>query len=144
MGEDVYKSLLMGYVDRELTEVEVQRIEQHLQECDSCRSELEGFKKLKEVTQNMRVASPDEKYWEQYWSSIYNRLERRIGWILVSAGTILLVAYAIYDVVWYWKIPLVVRIGLMALIIGFFTLLVSVLRERIFLLRGDKYERIKR
>jgi predicted anti-sigma-YlaC factor YlaD len=144
MADDAFKPLLMGYVDGELTEVEVQRVEQHLQGCISCRSELEEFRKLKEVTQNMRVASPDEKYWEQYWSSIYNRLERRIGWILVSAGTILLAGYAIYEVVWFWDIPLVVRIGLMALVIGFFTLLVSVLRERIFLRRADKYERIKR
>jgi hypothetical protein len=41
-------------------------------------------------------------------------------------------------------IPLIVRLGIVALVVGFCTLLISVLRERIFMARMDKYERIKR
>jgi len=37
-----------------------------------------------------------------------------------------------------------VRLGIVALVAGFCTLLISVLRERIFMARMDKYERIKR
>jgi hypothetical protein len=37
-----------------------------------------------------------------------------------------------------------VRFGVAALIIGLCTLFVSVLRERIVLLRSDKYKRIRR
>jgi predicted anti-sigma-YlaC factor YlaD len=144
MAEDVFKPLLMGYIDGELTETELHRIEQHLEGCDDCRAELAEFGRLKEVTHNMRVVSPDDKVWQDYWSNIYNRLERQLGWVLVSAGTILLLAYGIYELVWYWNMPLVVRIGLLAVVTGFVTLLVSVLRERIFLSRSDKYERIKR
>lgn len=144
MTEDLFKPLLMGYLDGELTEIEAERIEQHLNDCTECRSELQEFRRLKEVTRNMRVVSPDDRYWQDYWSNVYNRLERRVGWVLVSAGTILVAAYGVYDLVWYWNIPLVVRLGLVALLTGFITLLVSVLRERIFLSRSDKYERIKR
>lgn len=148
MAEDLFKSLLMGYLDSELTELEVLRIEEHLKECADCAAELEEFRRLKEVTHNMRVLMPDEKYWEDYWSHVYNRLERKIGWILTSLGAILLSSYGLYDLVEQLLIrtgiPLIVRIGVLALVVGFCTLLISVLRERIFLAKMDKYERIKR
>ena len=148
MPEDIFKPLLMGYLDAELTELEVLRIEEHLKECSDCAAELEGFRKLKEVTHNMRVLMPDEKYWEDYWSHIYNRLERRIGWILTSLGAILLTSYGLYalveELLLRKGIPLIVRIGVLALVVGFCTLLISVLRERVFLAKLDKYERIKR
>ncbi len=148
MAEDQYKPLLMGYLDSELTELEVLRMEEHLKVCADCSSELDEFRKLKEMTQNMRVLMPDEKYWEDYWSHIYNRLERRIGWILTSLGAILLTSYGLYALVEQLLlrrgIPLLVRIGVLALVVGFCTLLISGLRERIFLAKSDKYERIKR
>ena len=148
MADDTFKPLLMGYLDEELTELEVLRMEEHLRECQGCSAELEEFRRLKEVTHNMRVVTPDEKYWEQYWSSIYNRLERRIGWILISLGAILLTSYGLYYLVssllLQGNIPIIVRIGVVALVVGFCTLIISGLRERIFLARSDKYERIKR
>jgi predicted anti-sigma-YlaC factor YlaD len=148
MPEDTYKPLLMGYLDAELTEIEVLRMEQHLEQCPECRRELGEFRKLKEVTQNMRVVTPDARSWEEYWSHVYNRLERRIGWILMSLGAILVASYGVYSLVARFllrsDIPLVVRLGIVALVAGFCTLLISVLRERIFMARMDKYERIKR
>ncbi len=148
MADDVFKPLLMGYLDHELTELEVLRMEEHLQECAGCSAELKEFRRLKEVTQNMRVVMPDEKYWEIYWSNIYNRLERRVGWILLSLGSILLTSYGLYYVIarllLQGNIPLVVRIGVVALVVGLCTLVISVLRERIFFSKSDKYERIKR
>ncbi len=148
MAEDAFKPLLMGYLDSELTQLEALRVEEHLERCPECAAELEEFRKLKEVTHNMRVLMPDEKYWEDYWSHVYNRLERRIGWILFSMGAILLASYGLYALIEQLLlrqgIPLVVRIGVLALVVGFCTLLASVLRERIFLSKLDKYERIKR
>ncbi len=148
MTEDAFKPLLMGYLDGELTETEAQGIEEHLKGCPDCVSELEEFRRLKEVTQNMRVVMPDDRYWDQYWSNIYNRLERRVGWIMVSLGAILLTSYGLYYLVsklmLQGDIPLVVRIGIVALVVGFCTLVVSALRERVFLSKSDKYERIKR
>ncbi len=148
MSDDAFKPLLMGYLDEELTELEALRMEEHLGKCPECTAELEEFRRLKEVTHNMRVVMPDDKYWEQYWSSVYNRLERRVGWILLSLGTILLTSYGLYFLVSHLllqgDIPIVVRIGVVALVVGFCTLVISVLRERIFFSKSDKYERIKR
>jgi predicted anti-sigma-YlaC factor YlaD len=148
MIEDSYKPLLMGYLDEELTEIEASRIEEHLKECHGCREELGEFRRLKEVTDNMRLVMPDDKYWEDYWSHIYNRLERRVGWILTSIGVILLLSYGLYkgieELLFYSGIPLPIKIGVLALVVGLCTLLVSVVRERLFLSKSDKYERIRR
>ena len=148
MSCDTFKPLLMGYLDEELTALEAVRVEQHLEECHDCTAELDDFRKLKEVTRNMRVVMPDDKYWDEYWSNIYNRLERRVGWILLSLGSIILSAYGLYwviaEVFLDKNVHPVIRIGVLTLIVGFCTLLVSVLRERFFLSKSDKYERIKR
>ncbi|PYV42716.1 MAG: hypothetical protein DMG09_01970 [Acidobacteria bacterium] len=135
-------------MDEELTALEAVRVEQHLEECHDCTAELDDFRKLKEVTRNMRVVMPDDKYWDEYWSNIYNRLERKAGWILLSLGSIILSAYGLYwviaEVFLDKNVHPVIRIGVLTLIVGFCTLLVSVLRERFFLSKSDKYERIKR
>ncbi|PYU95782.1 MAG: hypothetical protein DMG08_04030 [Acidobacteria bacterium] len=148
MSCDTFKPLLMGYLDEELTALEAVRVEQHLEECHDCTAELDDFRKLKEVTRNMRVVMPDDKYWDEYWSNIYNRLERKAGWILLSLGSIILSAYGLYwviaEVFLDKNVHPVIRIGVLTLIVGFCTLLVSVLRERFFLSKSDKYERIKR
>ena len=148
MAEDSFKPLLMGYLDRELSGAEVARVEEHLTQCQECNEELREFRRLKEVTQNMRLVMPNDKTWEDYWSHVYNRLERRIGWILTSIGVILLLSYGLYvlaeELLFHSGMPPLVRIGVLVLTVGLCTLLVSVLRERIFLSKSDKYERIKR
>jgi predicted anti-sigma-YlaC factor YlaD len=148
MSCDTFKPLLMGYLDEELTGLEALRVERHLQGCGNCSRELQEFRKLKEVTDDMRVIVPEDKYWDQYWSNVYNRLERKIGWILLSMGSIVLLAYAIYTLgetfIFGKHIPLLVRVGVIALVGGLCTLLISVLRERWFISKSDKYERIRR
>ena len=148
MPGDEFKALLMGYLDEELTHEEVLRVENHLRECQGCSLELEDFRRLKGVTRDMRVLMPDDKYWEDYWSHIYNRLERRIGWILMSLGAILLTSYGLYEILEKFvlgpDIPWIIRIGIVAFVVGICALIVSVLRERLFFIKSDKYERVKR
>jgi predicted anti-sigma-YlaC factor YlaD len=147
MSEDTYKPLLMGYLDGELTELESLRMERHLENCPDCRGELEDFRRLKEATLQMKVFLPEDKYWEEYWAHIYNRLERRFGWILFSLGAIMLSSFGLYKLVTHIftnDFSIFVRVSVIALLVGFSTLMISVIRERLFLIKSDKYERIKR
>jgi len=148
MAHDTFNSLLMGYLDGELTELERQRVEEHLDLCPQCSAELVAFRRLKEMTQPMRLAIPDDRHWEEYWSHVYNRLERRIGWILFSVGIILLASYGVYQMLAHLLldegISILMRASIIALVVGFCTLLVSVVRERLHLAKTDKYRRIKR
>ena len=34
------------------------------------------------------LKKPPKEVWKLYWTSVYNRLGRRIGWILLSIGAI--------------------------------------------------------
>jgi Na+/pantothenate symporter len=86
--------------------------------------------------------------WEHYWGGIYNRIERGIGWILFSIAAIVLVTYggfkAIEDVVRDPTVGVVLKAGLVVLIVGLAILFVSVLRERIFFWKNDRYKDIRR
>ena len=88
-----FKDLLMGYLDNELTNGQREQLQRHLAECKDCWGEMEEFKKLKTITDDMELAEPEDKLWEDYWGGIYNRIERGIGWILFSIAAIVLLIY---------------------------------------------------
>jgi len=44
--------------------------------------------KFEEAMSKMELKKPPKEVWKLYWASVYYRLERRIGWILLSIGAI--------------------------------------------------------
>jgi len=48
------------------------------------------MRKFEEMMTGMELKKPSSEVWHIYWASVYNRLERRIGWILLSIGTMIL------------------------------------------------------
>ena len=145
---DDHKDQLMGYLDNELSEEERRRFEEHLAGCSNCASELEEFKKLKAITDELSLAEPEEKVWQDYWSGVYNRIERGIGWIMFSVAAISLAIYcgfkAIEELIKDPTIEVTLKIGLLALIAGLAILFVSVLRERLYFWRRDRYKDVRR
>jgi len=131
-----YKVLMMGYLDNELDAKEKQEFEEHLATCPECTFELEEFKHLKEITDEVTLVEPEDKIWQQYWGNIYNRFERGLGWILFSVAAILLLIYggfkAIEDIIKDPTIGILLKAGLLVLIGGLAILFVSVLRERLY------------
>ena len=143
-----YKDLLMGYLDNELADGQREQLERHLAECKDCWEEMEEFKKLKSITDDMELAEPEDKLWEDYWGGIYNRIERGVGWILFSIAAIVLLIYggfrAIEEMVKDPTVSVVLKVGLLVLIAGLAVLFVSVLRERLYFRKKDRYEKVKR
>ena len=143
-----YKNLLMGYLDNELADGQREQLERHLAECKDCWEELEDFKKLKTITDEMQLAEPEDKLWEDYWGGIYNRIERGIGWILFSIAAIVLLIYvgfcAIEKMVKDPTVDTILKVGLLALIAGLAVLFVSVLRERLYFRKKDRYKDVRR
>lgn len=96
----------------------------------------------------MKSIEPPEESRRRYWSVVYNRLERGTGWILTSIGAIILLFYG----AWRWlqsliKDPylvLVVKIGILTLAGGLIILLISVIRERIFTYKKERYKEVVR
>ncbi|MGD8786935.1 MAG: zf-HC2 domain-containing protein, partial [Phycisphaerales bacterium] len=93
MACDDYKELLMCYLDNELTDEQRNRFEEHLAGCPECADELEQFRKLKAITDEVTLVEPEDKLWQDYWAGVYNRIERGIGWIVFSVAAIILTIY---------------------------------------------------
>ena len=108
----------------------------------------EDFKKLKQLTDEVKFVEPEDRIWEQYWSNVYNRIERNIGWIFFSVAAILLVIYGgfklIETIIKDQTVGLLLKLSLLALIVGLAILFVSVLRERVYFWRKDRYRDVRR
>ncbi|MHC4630760.1 MAG: anti-sigma factor family protein [Planctomycetota bacterium] len=145
---DDHKDLMMGYLDNELSDEQRQRFEEHLAGCGECASELEEFKKLKAITDEVTLVEPEDRMWQDYWGSIYNRIERGVGWIILSIAGILLVIYGgfkiIEELIKDPTVGMILKIGLLALIAGIAILFVSVLRERLYFWNKDRYKDVRR
>ena len=145
---DEYSKLLMAYIDEEIDEADRKRFEEHIAECESCRSELDALTSLKEVTDDMKFKFPEDKLWATYWSGVYNRLERGTAWVLLSLGVMILLVYGVYALIdtllGQVKIPWPVKIGVIFLVAGIIALFVSTVRERAFALKSDKYKEVER
>jgi len=143
-----YKDLMMGYVDGELDDEQRRRFEQHLSGCPECAGELEEFKRLKAITDEVTLVEPEDRIWQDYWGSIYNRIERGAGWIVFSIAAVLLTIYcgfrAIEQIIRDPHIEATLKVGLMALLAGMAILFVSVLRERLYFWKKDRYKDVRR
>ena len=145
MSCEEFKPMMMAYIDDELPDEDRRRFERHLEGCESCARELSEFASLKEELAMVKFAEPTDAELERYWRSIYNRLERGLGWILFSAGAIVLLCYGAFvlleEVIRDPNVALAVKIGVSALIVGAVVLFVSLLRERLAIRKSDKYSR---
>jgi predicted anti-sigma-YlaC factor YlaD len=143
-----YKDLMMGYLDNELSEEQKKRFEEHLAGCPECAGELKEFQKLKAITDEVTLVEPENQIWQDYWTGIYNRIERDLGWIIFSISAILLSIYGgfklIEEIISDATVGMLLKIGLIALIIGLAILFVSVLRERIYFWSKDRYRNVRR
>jgi len=143
-----WKDLMMGYLDNELNDEQKRRFEEHLKSCSECTEELKEFKKLKEITDEVTLVEPEDRIWQEYWGGIYNRIERGLGWILLSVAGIVLIIYggfkAIEEIIKDTSVELVFKVGLLILLAGLAILFVSVLRERCFFWTRDRYKNVRR
>jgi len=96
----------------------------------------------------MQLKSPPEETWEVYWASIYNRLERKAGWIIFSIGLIMLLFFGAYQairgLIFNPETPLLLIIGLITFIVGGIILFVSILKEQLFCRKRERYKEIKK
>lgn len=141
------KILLSGLVDAELNPEEKKIISDHIASCSECRKEYARLRKMKEVTDDMKYFDLPDKLWAGYWREIYNRVERGIGWILLSIGAIILLAFAAWQILDKFFLdpaePLYLKLGVGLLLLGLIILLISIIRERLFSRKHDRYDEVE-
>ncbi|MCZ7664975.1 MAG: hypothetical protein M5U22_19555 [Thermoleophilia bacterium] len=143
-----WSALVSGYLDSELEADERREFEERLTIDPELARELEATKATKGVTETMKLKEFPDEVWEHYWDGTYNRLERRVGWLVFSLGAAVLLAGGLYELAvallrdsadpWW------VRVGIAAVVVGLAVLFVSVVRERLFTWRRDPYREVER
>ena len=145
MSCEEFKPMITGYLDDELSPQQQRRFKGHLSTCPDCTAELANLGDLKENLAMIKFKEPSDAELERYWKSIYNRLERGLGWILFSIGSIIVLCYAGFKLIEQLiKDPTIAwlfKIGLIALVFGVVILFVSLLRERLAIRKVDKYSK---
>jgi len=140
--------LMMGALDGELDHAEQAELDGLLAATPALQAEWERLKQVKEVTSTMALRSPPAEVWESYWTSVYHRLERGVGWILASIGAIVLLAYGLWtaaqELMADASIPGFIKAAVFATLLGAAIILVSVAREKWFVYRSDPYKDVQR
>jgi predicted anti-sigma-YlaC factor YlaD len=142
------KELISSYIDGELDASQRKLVEEHLKECQECRQEFEEMEKFEEVMSRMEFKKPPKEMWQVYSDSVYNRLERKIGWILLSIGAIILLFYGGYKsiegLIQNPEIHWILKAGILLGLAGIAVMLVSLIREQIFIYKRERYKEIEK
>lgn len=136
------------FFDNDLSESEKQEFESLLKNNKTFLVEFEEQKRIKEVMSKMRMRNPGRELWDGYWESIYNRVERGIAWLAIAIGGLILLGFAAFRAAEAFmhetELPVLVKAGILILLFGFLVLIVSLIRERYFVHKKDKYKEIQR
>ena len=135
----------MKIVDGIASPEEEQAMSEALRDNQDLESELRAFKKIKEVTENMKFKEMPDSYWSGYWESIYRRTERSIAWILMSVGLMIILGFMAYmGLSEFYANPQIsvwLKIGVSSAVLGIIMMLGSIMRERIFARKHERYEK---
>jgi len=146
LGREQCEKLIQKSMDMELTPEE----KEYLREClnnPELKQELEIYNKIVEILNMTKYETPEDKIWNNYWSKIYNRLERQIGWILTSISGIILLFYflvLIFKNILASNIAVWLKTVIILFLLGISILLVSIIRERLYIMKKERYKDIKR
>ncbi|HDL18380.1 MAG TPA: hypothetical protein ENH29_04945 [Bacteroidetes bacterium] len=142
------RQLMMAVLDGELSRIESDELQSLFKKYPDLKNEYLSFKQLKEVTNTMAFKNPDKEIWETYWYNIYNRIERGLAWFVLTLGASILIAYGLGEMFAdVWKdanLSTILKIGIFAALAGLILLLISVLREKLFLRHHERYKEVKR
>lgn len=145
---DPDRELLVAALDDELGPEERRDLRRRLDEDPELRREWETMRQVKEATQRVSRREPPAEVWDRYWDGVYRRVERGLGWLLVSIGAILVLVYGAFEAADELladpSLPGFVKVGVVALAVGLAVLVVSVAREKIFVWKRDPYKDVRR
>lgn len=140
--------LIEKYFNKTLTNSEKQEFDTLLNTNPEFKREFEDQKTVKEVLKKMTLKNPSKEVWDGYWLGVYNKIERGIAWIAISIGAIIFFSYASIEFVNAFindtQTPPLVKVGIGILIFGMLVLVFSLIREKFFTSKHDKYKEVQR
>lgn len=144
MACEEFEVLLNGYIDGELKDPDLKRFEEHLAGCPHCRKLVRDYRRLKEVTTEMRFKDPPQDIWNSYWQRVFHRITRGAGWGFFLVGVVAVAGFAIYEFATDPTVEALQKLIVFAIFVGLGLLLISVIWERVKASKTDKYKEIER
>ncbi len=139
--------MLSAYVDGELSAEDHATVESWLERDERARTEVDRLVQMKAFTDHLALRPAPREAWDDFHGRFYTRRERSLGWILFWSGVGVVGLYIAARVILALvalALPLIVRLGLLAVAIGLLVLLISAVRERFFVRKRDRYDDVIR
>ena len=147
-GMDRARELMMRALDGEISDTQNAELERLIATDEFLHAEWDRLLTVKSKTSELKLQRPPDELWEGYMDSVYRRVERGIGWILLSVGAVVLLSYGLWqgikELIGDLTVPWFVKGGVLALLIGIVILIVSVIREKYFVFQDDPYRDVHR
>lgn len=134
----------MRLLDGEMNEQEKREYEAHVRECEDCRSELRGIGRVVELTNEVRLRTPDDEFWDGYWESIYRRSERSVGFFFVVGGVVAILLWGLFEALTSPQLRTYEGVSVAVILLGLVIIFVSVARERYHESKNDPYRGVRR
>ncbi len=133
--------MISGHLDGELDQPSARKLQKHLAECPKCNAEYAKMARIVAATDRLKIEIPPDEVWDTFLSGAYNRIERKTGWVAFLVGAAALLALGVWlFTVEPWASALV-KILIAVPVVGLLIIFISVLRERLFLAKIDRYSR---
>lgn len=137
----VSQETLMRYLDGELSPEDRARVDAALSESTELRRDLAIFRSLHE---DLAAISFDRNVSEgSIWTRVHRRLSRPIGWLLVALGTLVWLAFVVFEYATSTA-PSWQKAASAAIVIGILLLFASVIHERYREYLVDPYRHVER
>jgi anti-sigma factor RsiW len=136
--------MISAYLDGELTQAEHQRVRILLEDSAEYRQVYDEMRKLQNITREMPLPNPSEDRITQIEQALAVQAPRRLGWLLILAGVAAWLIYALVMFIRNFHPPTPAELIAGAIVIGFITLFISVLVQRIYEYPHDRYKGVKR
>tara|TARA_R110002072_G_scaffold136124_3_gene278360 strand:- start:74671 stop:75132 length:462 start_codon:yes stop_codon:yes gene_type:complete len=139
---------MMAMIDGEASAEQTQEVNLWLAADPELKREFETMTHMRDMTMKQTLTEPGDELWESYWQGVYRRAERGLGWILFSLGAVVLMLAGAWEAGSEWitddSIPVWMRAAGVCLVTGGIILLVSVIREKLYLHKNERYRDIQR
>jgi hypothetical protein len=136
-------ALLSGYLDRELTQQQRQRVEVHVDSCAECRDRLSELADLRQRMSGARLSALGDDVWRENIDDLAVNVSRGFGWLLFLGGLLLIAGFGIYEFVIDTSLEAGVKLMVAAVYLGLGALFVSVLRQRLIERKTDRYKDVE-
>jgi Putative zinc-finger len=139
-----YQSDGMRLLDDELSLEERLQYQAHVRECDDCRRELDSLGRVVQLTNQLKLRVSDDAFWKGYWESIYRRTERRLGFLFLIGGVVMMLLYLLYRALRSPELWSYQGVIVAVILLGLIVLFISVARERYHEHKNDPYREVER